>query len=276
MVSRAIREDPYETCELPRDLLEQHYSGKWLHKIEEIVLKECANELRECTMLDIGVGGGRTTFYFAPRVARYVGIDLNASMIEACRRNFPHLAENLIRCDARSMGVFPDGCFDFILFSFNGLDYLSPQDRLKALHEIRRVGKKGASFLFSSHNLNSVDRLFSLRARLAKNPRRLIAGLWKLAVLILMNRNTRKLKSKDFAVIYDGHGMFFDKLSWLLMSLHQRIGHLYYIKPHAQVGQLHSLGFTQVEVFSQDGRQIVSPAEMADLSDSWTHYRCRI
>jgi hypothetical protein len=35
-------------------------------------------------MIDIGVGGGRTTHHFAPRVGRYLGIDYSTEIIKAC------------------------------------------------------------------------------------------------------------------------------------------------------------------------------------------------
>lgn len=37
------------------------------------------------TMLDIGVGAGQTTPYFAQSVKEYIGIDYSSQMIQACR-----------------------------------------------------------------------------------------------------------------------------------------------------------------------------------------------
>jgi ubiquinone/menaquinone biosynthesis C-methylase UbiE len=50
------------------------------------------------------------------------------------------------------MPAFENETFDFVMFSFNGLDYLSHSDRLLALGEIRRVLKPAGLLLFSSHN----------------------------------------------------------------------------------------------------------------------------
>jgi SAM-dependent methyltransferase len=182
------------------------------------------------------------------------------------------------------MDMFPDGTFDFVLFSYNGLDYLSPQDRLMALAEIKRVGKKGAYFLFSSHNLNIVDRIFNDRliefqSRRSRNPRKLVgslASLWRLAVLYVLNGNPRALKARDFAVINDGMGRYHTRISWLLLSLMRHMGYNYFIKPHAQVRQLRSLGFHHIQVFADDGREIADEAELAALPDAWVHYSCRI
>ena len=36
-------------------------------------------------ILDLGVGGGRTTSYLANRASRYVGVDYAPAMVKACR-----------------------------------------------------------------------------------------------------------------------------------------------------------------------------------------------
>jgi hypothetical protein len=54
------------------------------------------------------------------------------------------------------------GLIDVVLFSYNDLDYASPEERIGILHEIGRVLKKGDSFIFSSHNLYSITRLLKL------------------------------------------------------------------------------------------------------------------
>ena len=40
-----------------------------------------------------------------------------------------------------------DGSFNFVLFSFNGIDYMDQNDRLKALREIYHVQRAGWHFL---------------------------------------------------------------------------------------------------------------------------------
>ena len=39
-------------------------------------------------MLDIGVGGGRTTYYFKDLVKKYKGIDIAPKFIESCKNKF--------------------------------------------------------------------------------------------------------------------------------------------------------------------------------------------
>lgn len=115
---------------------------------ERVVLKRFRERLGAMVMLDIGVGGGRTTYHFAPLVRQYVGIDVDPAMVEACLRRFPHRPSHvqLMVCDAREMSAFGDGAFDFVLFSYNGLDYLAHGDRLLALREIARVTRPATGY----------------------------------------------------------------------------------------------------------------------------------
>ena len=62
----------------------QHYLGRTnLQKPEETILDMFRNRLGNMRMLDIGVGGGRTTCHFAPR--RCVGKNYHAERLRKCR-----------------------------------------------------------------------------------------------------------------------------------------------------------------------------------------------
>jgi len=106
-------------------------------------------------VLDVGVGGGRTTTFLAPRARQYLGTDYAAAMVAACRAKFPGVA--FAEMDATDMAVIPDESFDFVLFSFNGIDYI-PTDagRLACLNELRRVTRKGGVVVVSSHNARTL------------------------------------------------------------------------------------------------------------------------
>jgi len=102
-------------------------------------------------ILDLGVGGGRTTPCLSAIASRYVGIDYSEEMIRACRSKFPHLQFNV--ADASDLSQFPDASFDSVVFSYNGLDCLVPYEkRENCLRECHRVLKAGGIYVFSSHN----------------------------------------------------------------------------------------------------------------------------
>ena len=129
-----------------------HYArNETLSESESKILARHDAAVRRAELLDIGVGGGRTLPYLRARAVRYTGIDVSQPMIDRCRERFPDAV--LLRCDVRDLSPFADDSFDVAYAIFNGLDELQPDDRLRALGEIRRVLRPGGLFLFSSHNV---------------------------------------------------------------------------------------------------------------------------
>ena len=123
-----------------------------LWPVEEIVFAATAALWQGARVLDIGVGGGRTCGFIAPKAGSYVGIDFSETMIAAAKARHPHL--DLRHADARGLPMFADGAFDFVLFSFNGIDSVDDADRARILAEVRRLLRGGGTFVFSSHNLD--------------------------------------------------------------------------------------------------------------------------
>jgi SAM-dependent methyltransferase len=106
-------------------------------------------------ILDLGVGGGRTTAYLSRLASRYVGVDYAPTMVAACQRKFPEL--EFLVADATNLALLGEGDFDSAVMAFNGLDYLVPGDsRRRCLSEVHRVLKKNGVFIFSSHNPRAV------------------------------------------------------------------------------------------------------------------------
>jgi SAM-dependent methyltransferase len=109
-------------------------------------------------LLDLGVGGGRTTPVLSRIAGRYVGVDYVASMVEACRRRFPQF--DFVNADARHMPVFDDAAFDAVVFSFNGVDTMgSDADRARCFGEVARILRPKGRFIFSSHNAKALAAL---------------------------------------------------------------------------------------------------------------------
>jgi ubiquinone/menaquinone biosynthesis C-methylase UbiE len=107
------------------------------------------------SVLDLGVGGGRTTFDLSQRTSRYVGIDCSEEMIQVCRHKYPALDFKV--ADASDLSQFGDSSFDAVIFSFNGIDCLTPAaKRLQCLQECKRVLRTGGVFIFSTHNPRAI------------------------------------------------------------------------------------------------------------------------
>ena len=122
---------------------------------EEAIFHKYRENICGKRVLDIGCGTGRTTPYLVNLATKYTGVDYSCEMIEFCKNTFKDIEDiSFILCDVRNMSIFEDNEFDFVLFSYNGLDCICHEDRLKALSEIHRVLREKGLFVFSSHNIN--------------------------------------------------------------------------------------------------------------------------
>jgi ubiquinone/menaquinone biosynthesis C-methylase UbiE len=117
-------------------------------------------------ILDLGVGGGRTTPHLSRLASRYVGVDYAPRMVAACQQKFPQL--EFMVADATNLALLGDRTFDSVVMAFNGMDYLIPSEsRQRCLAEIHRVLRKNGVLIFSCHN----PRAIFLRA--AWNPKKI-------------------------------------------------------------------------------------------------------
>ncbi len=213
-------------------------------------------------MLYIGVGAGRTTLHFAPYVKEYIGIDYSENMVLECQKRFSqyHKKISFHVCDARNMEMFADNSFDFILFSFNGIDYMSQDDRLKTFKEIKRVGKPGGYFCFSSHNLQGIRHIFSSEKtfNIIKLTRKLIRWLL-LSYVYNKNIDIKKLMNQKYTIIND--------------SAHKYKSQTYYIKPIEQIKQLNGY-FENVHIYSLNGNKLEEEVYFNSADDLWLYYLC--
>ena len=231
-----------------------------LYPAESRFIREFGDCMRGWRMLDLGVGGGRTTIHFAPLVADYVGTDYSETMLEGCRTRFATWspALDLRLADVRDLTMFPDADFDFVLFSFNGLGEVDHDGQKAALAEIHRVLKPGGCFLFSSHNLLSVDQLF--RLRLSRHPKRLLRNLRR---HVEIRRANRQLGDRH---ALRGHALLHDYgTDWTKVS--------YYVEPREQLAQLALAGFRHGEIYEAEVVEDVGGT--ASAAQPWLHYLAR-
>ncbi len=237
-----------------------------LQPAEKTILELFRDRLPTMKMLDIGIGGGRTTQYFGTLTAEYIGIDYSTEMIAACQQRFAPSPQSMSLkvVDARDMSQFDDNYFDFILFSFNGIDYVSHSDRLKVFQEIQRVGKSGCYFFFSSHNLQGIAKEFDFKQQISLNVLKTYINLVMLALLKLFNPsvNRKKLKTCDYLIIKDESHNFFLQT--------------YYVRPTEQIKQL-TPNFSNIEIYSwKTGEKILDLDNLSSNSDMWLYYLCVI
>lgn len=230
-----------------------------LFSAEQRIFAALRAELKAARLLDIGIGAGRSTAHLHTMCRDYVGIDYARSMVARARTRFRQL--DLRVMDARDLSAFEECSFDAVVFSFNGIDYMAHEERLRVLREIHRVLRKGGVFVFSTHNRNSeVMSPYSIHhlrtppglARLPKNIARFGAGIINAARLKKLERF-----EDEYALIND-------------MGERYRLL-TYYITPQAQIAQLERGGFATVRLFSLAGRDI-----SADCPEAATDYMLHV
>jgi len=119
-------------------------------------------------VLDLGCGAGRTTTHIRKVTDKVVGTDLSEVMIDVARQKYADIEFRVM--DASRID-YPDNSFDVVVFSYNGLCYLYPDEkRVASIKEIHRVLKPEGKFIFSSFNhyppltLSSLLNIFVTKA----------------------------------------------------------------------------------------------------------------
>lgn len=232
---------------------------------EETILSEIIGKLGQLHVLDIGIGGGRTTLHLAGRCKTYTGVDINPNMVAACRQRFSSwpcsLTFNI--ADARTLESLADEAFDFVLFSFNGIDYVNHQDRMLALASIYRVLRPGGYFVFSSHSTNCIPELLSLRTHLSRNPINAARGLvqWLKLNFIYNKRSTLKQANKSAKIMLNDGAFNFGLQT-------------YYVSLQEQIRQLDGM-FSINNIYSLTSGRPFATIESAEIStDPWLYYLC--
>ena len=229
------------------DLIRQR-SG-WIDVAERTMVNRVADEVRSRPILDIGVGGGRTSWMLRLLSDAYVAVDYSPEMVEACRLQCPGI--DVRQCDARDLSAFEDGRFALVMFSFNGIDVLDHKGRLAALAEMHRVLEPGGVLLYSTGNRNGslyARRPWSLRRARAT---RLVPTLVRLPMSLPRYWRTYRnwWQRRRFA---EDHG------SWAVCTSRayefRIVAH--WTLPSTELHVLDSVGFTVGEMLGYEGAQV--------------------
>ena len=157
----------------------EHYScTDELMPHERAALDHVANEMRGGSVLDLGVGAGRTVKALLEVSPDYLGIDYSQEMISACEARFPGI--RFEHADARRLPHIRDASVSLAVFSCNGISMVDHEDRLAILREVHRVLKSGGVFLFTTYNRNSPEAVAGFRfpeLQFSKNPARTLVRL---------------------------------------------------------------------------------------------------
>jgi ubiquinone/menaquinone biosynthesis C-methylase UbiE len=256
-----------------RAAVREYVAKDHLEPPEQAILERLRPELPGMHVLDIGVGGGRTSVHFAPLARQYVGVDYSAPLVAGCRRRFARWPPTVRfeHADARAMPMLDDDQFDLVLFSVNGLDCLSHEGRMSALKEIARVCRPGGLFFFSSHNLDAIEVALSpahllrqLRATrsVARFPLAVLRRAPPQVLKRIANPRPQRLLGRDHAWVSAG---------WPPGS---PCG-TYHVTPAEVRRQLAEVGFTLERVLLPWGEEVGYEESLGRRHELWLNFLCR-
>jgi ubiquinone/menaquinone biosynthesis C-methylase UbiE len=185
-------------------------------------------------------------------------------MIKACRKKFQEKIppENFIVADARDLSRFGSNSFDFILFSFNGCDYVNAEGRDKIFKEIKRVLKPDGSLCFSTHNILSIRNWAHITFTF--NPYYLTKNAFiffkRKKINRIDNKEINKISNKEYIILKDGSH------EWSL--------DVFFISPDYQTKLLKSLGFKKIRIFDLTFGKELADSESRKTKDKWLYYLC--
>ena len=225
-------------------------------------------------ILDLGVGGGRTTPYLSSIASRYVGADYAPEMVATCQRKFP--AITFVLANATNLAMFEDESYNAVVMAFNGFDYVVGQaSRRAAYAEVRRVLKPGGKFIFSAHNPRALwrrpswnpRRVDELVERIAGRPRvarmvvrwGLIAGVVLVRVAPSLANSVTRLRLLFRRAFWSGEGYMVDPAHGGLLT--------HYGVPAKIEAEAADAGFDLLQTLGDDYPHSSSP-----LVTDWYYY----
>jgi SAM-dependent methyltransferase len=115
-------------------------------------------------VLDFGCGWGRITRFFLKDLAadRLWGLDVNAELIEICRRNNPWSRFEVVTPAGPT--PFPDGTFD-LTYSFSVFSHFSEEAHFRWLEEIQRILRPGGVFIATTRSRDFIEQSILDRIR---------------------------------------------------------------------------------------------------------------
>ncbi|KHE91551.1 MAG: class I SAM-dependent methyltransferase [Candidatus Scalindua rubra] len=232
------------------------YINMRLQNPEVMIIVKHRESISGKHVLDIGCGSGRTTAILKNLSSGYVGLDYSLEMVESCRKRFEGVS--FLHGDVRDMSEFKDGEFDYVMFSFNGLDSINHEERLNGLMEIRRVLKQEGLFVFSSHNRNHRYAISNPKMKFSTTPCKQVGNIIKYFVSI---RN--RLRNKNHQVFKDQYAIIND-------VAHDYAMLTYYIDKVNQVKQLDDMGFETIEMYDTLGNML--DMDSVDKDSAWIYY----
>lgn len=241
------------------DVVNKYARHTFLLEPEKKILSIIKDEIKNAKVLDIGVGGGRTTLHFSKKVKMYVGIDYSSKMIDICNEKYGTYDTISFKVlDARNLDSLGRKYFDIILFSYNGLDCIDIKHRKNVLKGITKLLKDGGKFIFSMHNINHIKFMYNLYS--GYNPIMHIKKFHRIIRLLVHNGFPAKYEKMDCAQFTDGAHNF-------------RNTHTYSSLP-LEINTLKQLGYSSIRTFSSKNGDEIMLKSLKSYTEPWIYFYC--
>jgi SAM-dependent methyltransferase len=240
------------------------YQQRHLLPPEVAVLRRFKGRWPTMSMLDVGVGAGRTSYIFAAVARHYLGIDYLPEMISKARQLVAE--DQTVRfaiADVRDLSNLSEK-FDFVLVSCNALDTMEWPDRTAALRQLRCVTRQGGYLLLSGHSLHALRTHLPVHnTPFGWSAKELYQWTGGVRATIRYLRERRKLNLDQ--VEASGRARFPD-------GAHNFALDISYVSVAEQRRELGDAAYELEEVFDLTGTAVDENAPPADLS---LHYLAR-
>lgn len=236
----------------------------WLDEGERVAVELVAGTARGAPILDIGIGGGRTTPLMLAISDDYCGIDYAPAMVALAQRRFP--GTRFLLMDARQLD-FADAGFRLATFSYIGIDSVDLAGQHAILREVYRVLASGGYFVFSALNVDAAAQQghwpdWTVFHGAATDPLRLARGLARFAIGGI-NRLRRSL------VTFGDNEAAIGPLSACNFSLLSVFASL-----AGQVRWLRAAGFAVEAIVTPQG-QVLAAGDTRHSAAPWHHFVAR-
>jgi ubiquinone/menaquinone biosynthesis C-methylase UbiE len=238
------------------DAVRRYADDTYIQKGESAFLQSFKDKINGSKMLDVGIGAGRTIPYLVSVAGAYTGVDYSVEFVEHCRSTHSHDPKVKVQwADARDLSVFDAESFDFILFSFNGLDCVGYDDRKRILKEFDRILRKDGLLIYSFHNKGNLDRLYSFQ--FPRNPLK-YPGEWRrMNKVHEINGPKEQYRQQDWFIIRDGGENF---------TLN-----IYYADPLHERGLLMELGFKKFSFYESLTGKMLTADDVQTSTTPWIY-----